>query len=221
MRSMIEFQNVSFSYKGKSGRGKQLYQDLSFSVYPGTMTALIGSSGSGKTTLLNLIAGFLRPQQGKILVDGKAVSDLSPDEACRYRNEKIGFIYQSFHLLPELNAMQNVMLPMIIAKKPDGLERSEKAMRALGIWEKAESYPARMSGGEQQRTAIARAIVNDADIILADEPTGNLDPANAEAVKTILKGFAEDGKTVLIVTHDMSFKEISDCILNTSDFRCG
>ena len=221
MRNMIEFQNVSFSYKGKSGSRRQLYQDLSFSVGSGSMTALIGSSGSGKTTLLNLIAGFLRPQKGTILVDGTPVSDLSPDEACQYRNEKIGFIYQSFHLLPELTALQNVMLPMIIAKKPDGKSRSEKAMRALGILDKAESYPSRMSGGEQQRTAIARAIVNDADIILADEPTGNLDPENAEAVKKILKQFAADGKTVVIVTHDMSFKEISDRVINTSEFRCG
>lgn len=220
MSSMIEFQDVSFSYKHSLENDECLFRNLSFCIEHGTLTTIIGKSGSGKTTLLNLIAGFLRPQEGTIRVDGDNVSRLTSDDACKYRNKKIGFVYQSFHLLPEMTALQNVMLPLIIAKKSNAQKKSEEAMRTLGILEKAESFPPKMSGGEQQRTAIARAIVNDADVILADEPTGNLDSENAEAVKGILKKLSMQGKTIVIVSHDISFTEIADHVINTGMFRC-
>ena len=219
MSSIIEFQNVSFSYKNQSGASASLYNGLSFQIERGTMTTIIGSSGSGKSTLLNLMAGFLRPQKGTVTVEGKVVSQMTPDEACHYRNETIGFIYQAFNLLPEITAQQNVMLPLMIAKKTDPMKKSEEVMRSLGIAEKADSLPTKMSGGEQQRTAIARAIVNDAPIILADEPTGNLDQENADAVKRILKDLTGRGKTVVVVSHDLTFSEISDHVINVNELK--
>lgn len=187
MSNIIEFNNVSFSYKNDLKNGVALYDGLSLEIKKGTLTTIVGSSGSGKTTLLNLIAGFLKPQKGSIRVAGRIVSDMSGDEACNYRNKMIGFIYQFFNLLPEITAQQNVMLPLIIAHKPDAGSKAEVAMRSLGLAERVDYLPTKMSGGEQQRTAIARAIVNDAEIILADEPTGNLDKENADGVKSILK----------------------------------
>lgn len=219
MSNIIEFNNVSFAYKNSLKTREALYDRISFEIKKGTLTTVIGKSGSGKTTLLNLIAGFLKPQQGSIRVDGRIVSDMSGDEACEYRNKMIGFIYQSFNLLPEITAQQNVMLPLIIAHEADAWRKSEEVMRSLGLVERREYLPTKMSGGEQQRTAIARAIVNDAEIILADEPTGNLDKENADGVKSILKSLAEQGKTVIIVSHDMSFVEVSDKIIDIGEFN--
>lgn len=219
MSNIIEFKDVSFSYVNKKGKREQLFHELSLGIEKGTFTAVLGSSGSGKTTLLNLIAGFLRPQTGSISVEGTVVSDMSSDEACDYRNRRIGFIYQSFNLLPEITAQQNVMLPLIIAHKADAELRSSQALALLGLADRADYLPTKMSGGEQQRTAIARAIVNDADIILADEPTGNLDKENADAVKDILRDLADKGKTVIAVTHDRSFSEVTDSIINLSELK--
>ena len=219
MSNIIEFNNVSFTYRNALKKRDAIYEGLSFEIEKGTLTTVIGRSGSGKTTLLNLIAGFLKPQKGSIRVDGRIVSDMSGDEACDYRNKMIGFIYQSFNLLPEITAQQNVMLPCIIAHKAGAVSKVKEVMSALGLAERTHYLPTKMSGGEQQRTAIARAIVNDAEIILADEPTGNLDKENADGVKSILKSLVDQGRTVIIVSHDISFIEISDNVIDISEFK--
>jgi len=179
--------------------------DVDLSIAKGEFVALMGPSGSGKSTLLHLIAAMDRPTGGRILVLGSDLRALSDREIARWRNMHIGFVFQSFNLIPVLTAMENVELPLKLTnlKKKERLEHAATALKLVGLGERMAHYPRQLSGGQEQRVAIARAIVTDPDLILADEPTGNLDASSAQEVLTLLSRLNQEyGKTIVMVTHD-------------------
>jgi putative ABC transport system ATP-binding protein len=180
-------------------------KDVDITVNQGEFTALMGPSGSGKSTLLHLIAAMDRATQGEILVLGQNLGTLSEREIARWRNTHVGFIFQSFNLIPVLSAIENVELPLKLTNlsKRERLEHAATALKLVGLGDRMTHLPKQLSGGQEQRTAIARAIVTDPDLILADEPTGNLDATSAQEVLTLLSKLNRDyGKTIVMVTHD-------------------
>jgi putative ABC transport system ATP-binding protein len=194
----------------------------SFFLKSGDFVALVGPSGSGKSTLLNLIGLLDRPDSGDIVVDGRSVTIISPPIAARLRNELIGFVFQSFHLLPRLTAWENVALPLFHR----GVGRSERKGAALamlgrvGLSDRAEHHPGKLSGGQRQRVAIARALVTEPRLILADEPTGNLDSATGLQVMDLLRQLNRDlGVTILMVTHDRDMARLCDRVIEIRDGR--
>ena len=197
----IVARSVSKTYR----RGRQLItalQNVAFEVSQGELVLLIGPSGSGKTTLLNLIAALDRPDSGKILVDGLDVTGLSRSAAAGYRDERVGMIFQSYNLLPQLTALENILLPMIPRRRPNR-RRALELLETVGLGDRGRHRPSELSGGEQQRVAIARALINDPSLILADEPIGNLDDENARKIIALLSDACRQrGKAVFLVTHD-------------------
>jgi putative ABC transport system ATP-binding protein len=180
-------------------------KDVSLQVQKNEFVALMGPSGSGKSTLLHLIAAMDRPTDGEIRVLGHNLRELSEGEIARWRNEHVGFIFQQFNLIPVLTALENVELPLKLTnlKKAERLEHAATALKLVGLGDRMGHYPRQLSGGQEQRVAIARAIVTDPALILADEPTGNLDAASAQEVLTIMAKLNRDfGKTIIMVTHD-------------------
>ena len=201
---LIEVQNVTRHYFRGTDEVHAL-DDVSLAVDRGSFVALMGPSGSGKSTLLNLISGIDRPSSGRVSVAGEQLADLSEDELAKWRARHVGLIFQFFNLIPVLSAQENVALPLLLTDlgKADRRERATTALRVVGLEERMDHYPATLSGGEQQRVAIARAIVTDPDLIVADEPTGDLDAKNAEAILDLLRALKTSfGKTVVMVTHD-------------------
>ena len=180
-------------------------KDVDLTVSRGEFVALMGPSGSGKSTLLHLIAAMDRPTGGEILVLGENLRSLSETAIARWRNDHIGFVFQTFNLIPVLTAIENVELPLKLTrlKKKERMEHAQTALKLVGLEDRMKHYPRQLSGGQEQRVAIARAIVTDPDLILADEPTGNLDAASAQEVLTLLSRLNEEfGKTIVVVTHD-------------------
>jgi putative ABC transport system ATP-binding protein len=180
-------------------------ENVSLSIPAGHFIAFMGPSGSGKSTLLNLVSGIDRPDEGEVTVVGQRLNDLSEDELARWRARHVGLIFQFFNLIPVLSARDNVALPLLLTRlsKAERIRRAETALRIVGLEERLEHYPRTLSGGEQQRVAIARAVVTDPNLIVADEPTGDLDARNAEAILALLRQLKNDfGKTVVMVTHD-------------------
>lgn len=185
---------------------------VSVSFPAGRMTAIVGPSGSGKSTLLNLLAGFDRPTSGEVLLDGQVLSDLTEDQRCELRLTRFGFVFQSFNLLSVLSAEQNLTFPMALAGVPNAtrLERARALLERFGMSRRADHLPFRLSGGERQRVALARAMANDPQVVFADEPTGNLDSRSGELVLAALREVAGDGRTVIIVTHDLEVAAMAD-----------
>ncbi len=183
--------------------------DLSFTVDAGEWIAIMGPSGSGKTTLINILGGLDKPSAGRVLVDGTNVAALDEAELTRYRAEKIGFIFQQFHLVPYLTALENVMLAQYFHSLTNEAEAAA-ALRRVGLADRITHLPAQLSGGEQQRVAIARALINHPKLILADEPTGNLDEANEQIVVNLLRELHAAGHTILLVTHDPTIGRLAD-----------
>jgi len=180
-------------------------KDVNLDIEKGEFVALMGPSGSGKSTLLHLIAAMDRPTTGSIIVLGHDLRSLSESQIARWRNENVGFIFQQFNLIPVLTAMENVELPLKLThlKKAERLEHAATALKLVGLGDRMKHYPRQLSGGQEQRVAIARAIVTDPALILADEPTGNLDAASAQEVLTILSRLNKEyNKTIIMVTHD-------------------
>ena len=180
-------------------------KDVNLDIEKGEFVALMGPSGSGKSTLLHLIAAMDRPTTGSIIVLGHDLRSLSESQIARWRNEHVGFIFQQFNLIPVLTAMENVELPLKLThlKKAERLEHAATALKLVGLGDRMKHYPRQLSGGQEQRVAIARAIVTDPALILADEPTGNLDAASAQEVLTILSRLNKEyNKTIIMVTHD-------------------
>ena len=178
---------------------------VSLDIPTGHFVGFMGPSGSGKSTLLNLVSGIDRPTEGDVIVAGQRLNDLSEDELARWRARHVGLIFQFFNLIPVLSARDNVALPLLLTKldKAERVRRAETALRVVGLEDRLDHYPRTLSGGEQQRVAIARAIVTDPDLIVADEPTGDLDARNAEAILDLLRQLRQHfGKTVVMVTHD-------------------
>ncbi|WP_334106720.1 ABC transporter ATP-binding protein [Methylobacillus sp.] len=190
----------------ENGAGRlDILQSLSLQVEVGEKIAIIGSSGSGKSTLLSLLAGLDSPSGGKVLINGSEISHLDEDGRAAVRGRNMGFVFQSFQLLPSLTALENVMLPLQLAGRKDAREQSLAAMERVGLVHRLSHYPRQMSGGEQQRVAIARAFAPQPSILFADEPTGNLDEQTGQRIVELLFSLnAESATTLILVTHDMT-----------------
>ena len=199
---MIDLQNVSKIYQKPSEAPVKALDGLSLRIGAGEFVAILGPSGSGKSTLMNVMGLLDRPTSGEYRLDGRAMSSLSGRELARVRNRVIGFVFQSYHLLPRTTAMENVQLPLLYSNRSDFVERSRTALEAVGLGDRRSHYASELSGGQQQRVAIARAIVNEPLVILADEPTGNLDAAAARNIMDLFKAQNRRGTTVVLITHD-------------------
>ncbi len=209
---MIKLKNVSRLYPAQaedSTANIKALDDFSLTVDPGEWVSIMGPSGSGKSTLVNLIGCLDRPSTGEIWLDGENVAEISNSDLNRVRAEKIGFVFQQFHLIPYLTAVENIMLAQYFHSMTDQQEALD-ALQRVGLKERAHHLPSQLSGGEQQRVCIARALINDPKIILADEPTGNLDAQNEEIVLRLLREFHQQGRTIVMVTHDPVVARLAD-----------
>lgn len=214
---MIKVENISKIYKLGDSEFKAL-DNVSLEINKGEFVAILGPSGSGKSTLMHLIGGLDKPTLGTIEVDGLLLNKLSDSHLAKYRNEKIGFVFQFFNLLQGTNSLNNVALPLIYSRKK--VNRKQKASEILtdvGLQSKLKNRPNQLSGGEQQRVSIARALVNNPEIILADEPTGNLDSKTGQAIFELLRELNQKGKTVIVVTHDNNLATNADRIVRVAD----
>jgi len=212
---MLKIENVAYTYKSKYQTVKAL-KGITYEFEPGKFYALIGRSGSGKTTLLSLLAALDLPSEGQVVYEDKTTAEIDRD---LYHRDSVAVIYQSYNLLSLLSVMENVTFPLELKKVPDARKIAEEKLRAVGLDETYfKRLPAMLSGGEQQRVAIARALASDAKIILADEPTGNLDTENSEIVIDLLQKLAhEEGYCVIVVTHDLSIADKADEVLKLKD----
>jgi len=200
----VSVQNVRKFYQRDTQQIKVL-DGINLEVPQGEFVALMGPSGSGKTTLLNLIAGIDRVTSGRVVVAGTDLTPLSEGELARWRSSHIGFVFQFYNLIPVLNAVENVELPLLLAplSKSERRQRAMTALRLVGLEDRAKHYPRQLSGGQEQRVAIARAVVTDPTVVVADEPTGDLDHQSAEEILTLMETFNQEfGKTIIMVTHD-------------------
>jgi putative ABC transport system ATP-binding protein len=217
----IDLQDVVKTYETGAGELTVL-KDVTLQVQPGEFVSVVGPSGSGKSTLLNMITGIDRPTSGEVVVGGETVHALSENQLARWRGRQVGVVFQFFQLLPTLTILENVMLPMDFCKVYRRRERRERALRLLeevGIADQAHKLPSALSGGEQQRAAIARALANDPSLVVADEPTGNLDTATAAEVFELFQTLVAQGKTLVVVTHDRTLSARSERVLHLLDGR--
>jgi putative ABC transport system ATP-binding protein len=198
---MIELRGVSKTVPSGAG-SLTILHPLDLTIDAGRVVAITGPSGSGKSTLLGLLAGLDAPSSGSVILDGVDITALDEDSLARLRGTRIGFVFQFFHLLPSLTALENVLVPMEIAGAPQAPARAKSLLDEVGLRDRGHHYPSQLSGGEQQRTAIARALVHDPRIIIADEPTGNLDPLISWEILQLLLRINELGVTVLMATHN-------------------
>ena len=217
-KRLINIDNVSKIYKTGDGEFYAL-KDVSLKIDDGEFVAIVGKSGSGKSTLLNLIGTLDNVSEGVIFVDGHDVTKLDNKSLAQFRNQKLGFVFQSFYLEPEYTVYENVELPLIIAGSfgKANAERVNEVLNLVDLADKAKNKAKNLSGGESQRVAIARAIVNNPDVILADEPCGNLDTANSQNIMEIFKMLHAQGKTVIMVTHDGEEAQVASRIVTISD----
>jgi putative ABC transport system ATP-binding protein len=216
---LLALRGVSRHFVGPAGRFCAL-QQVELEIAAGQLVGIVGRSGSGKSTLLNLVAGLDHPSQGEVWVSGTRVDGLSEDESSKFRGARIGVVFQFFQLLPTLSSLDNVLLPMEFVGKIPRAERLSRALELLarvGVAEQANKAPAALSGGQQQRVAIARALANDPTLIVADEPTGNLDSQTAEAVLELFRALVNEGKTVLLVTHERGIGRRVDRTIELTD----
>ena len=198
---LISLDHITKTYTGDTGPIVAV-DDVSVSVEAGEFVAVVGPSGCGKTTLLLVAGGLLRPENGEVSIDGTDPYSLSGEQRARFRAEQIGFVFQQFHLVPYLNVLDNVMAPALVTGETSARERAETLVERFGLTDRLGHRPGQLSTGERQRVALARALLNEPRVILADEPTGNLDGDNSEQVLQALKTFADEGGAVLLVTHD-------------------
>jgi putative ABC transport system ATP-binding protein len=199
---MIELQDLRKRYLRPGGEPVDAVAGVTLRIERGDFVAITGTSDSGKSTLMNILGLLDRPTSGRYLFHDADVANLDTKEQARFRNERVGFVFQAFHLLPRTSALENVELPLLYSNRTsiDGLGR--RALEAVGLGDRMQHTPSELSGGQQQRVAIARALVNEPDLLLADEPTGNLDPKSASEVMEILGKLNADGRTIVVVTHD-------------------
>lgn len=193
---------------------------VSFEIHKGEFCAIVGTSGSGKSTLLNMLAGLEKPTKGEIVISGSHIEKMKEDELVRFRREHVGFIFQSFHLIGTMNALENVALPLMFRGEPakERLGKADRMLSLMGLDRHKKHMPNQMSGGQQQRVGVARALVSDPDIIFADEPTGNLDSHTSEEVMRLMRRVVQSqGKTLVMVTHDDHLAEYADRVFHIID----
>jgi len=210
---VLDVQGLTKTYRSANG-ALTVIRDISFSLAQGATCAILGPSGSGKTTLLSLCAGLDQPSAGEVRLDGVRLGDLDEDGRARLRNERVGFVFQSFNLIPTLTAIENVMVPLELRGGSDARKQATELLGKVGLSERLTHYPTQLSGGEQQRVAVARAFINRPKILFADEPTGNLDAETGHVVIENLFGLnAEAGTALVLVTHDPELAERAQHII--------
>ena len=217
-QSAIEVVNLSKTVADASGELTILHH-VDFTVQPAETLAIVGASGSGKSTLLGLLAGLDSPSTGKVLLNGQDIFALDEDGRAALRKAELGFVFQSYHLLPRTTATENVQLPLLYADRRDYRERSEAALEAVGLADRRNHLAEELSGGQQQRVAIARAIVNEPSVLLADEPTGNLDSAATREIVELLAKLNANGTTVVVITHDPEVAKETPRVVRIRDGR--
>ncbi len=229
---IIELKNVSRTYKpdAKKSKGKQdstesfivkALDKVDLKIHQGELIGIVGPSGSGKSTLMHIIGLLDKPSSGQVIVNGKNIENFSETQTAYIRNKTIGFVFQQFNLLPRTSALENVMLPLTYSRTFTG-SRNQKATQLLtdvGLGDRLKNTPGQLSGGQQQRVAIARALANDPDILLADEPTGNLDSSSGATILQLIKDLHKKGRTIIVVTHDPSMSKFFDRTITIKDGR--
>jgi len=215
---MISLQSIEKSYH-LSNQTVKVLNNINLALYPGELSYLLGESGCGKSTLLNILGGIDKADNGEYIFDGKNVTNFKEKDWAYFRRNKIGFVFQTFNLIPHLTALENIEMSMIL----DGFSKTDRRARALellelvGLKDRASHLPNQLSGGQKQRVAIARSLANNPDIILADEPTGALDSENSEQIMKILKEVSQQGKIVLVVTHSQELLHFADKVIKMKD----
>lgn len=216
---MIQLSGIDKTYHTSSDSEVRALIGIDLSIEAGEFVAIVGASGSGKSTLMNIMGLLDRPTGGSHIFDQREVGQLTIDELAKMRNERIGFVFQSFHLLPRTSALENVELPLIYSDRSEFRSLARKALAAVGLEDRLTHFPSELSGGEQQRVAIARALVNEPEIIFADEPTGNLDSRAGMEIIEIFQRLNRQGKTIVLVTHDATLARHAGRIVRLSDGR--
>ena len=220
MNIILSSENISKSYQSTKKNKLDVLKSITFEIEANKISVIVGASGAGKSTLLHLLGGLDRPDSGSVFYEQKNIFDFNNDKLAKFRNENMGFVFQFHHLLPEFTAVENVSIPQMI--KGVGLKSASKnslrLLEIVGLQDRAEHKPAELSGGEQQRVAVARALANDPKIIFADEPTGNLDSANSDSIHKLLFDLRDNfKKTFVIVTHNPELMKLADVILEIKD----
>src|SRR5215470_535615 len=216
---MIELQGIGKTYKGPGGEGVAALVEVSLQIERGEFVSIVGTSGSGKSTLMNIIGLLDLPTQGRYRLDGQDVTTLDRNRQAETRNKKIGFVFQAFHLLPRTSALENVELPLLYSERKSIAGLGRKALEAVNLVDRVQHRPSELSGGQQQKVAIARALVNEPELLLADEPTGNLDRRSALEVISIFQALNRAGRTVVLVTHDQEIAGYSGRIVRLEGGR--
>ncbi len=217
--NILEAKAISKVYR-VDGREICVLDQVSFAVQPGEFIAIMGSSGSGKTTLLSLLSGLDSPSTGRLLVDERDITDLSEDELAPIRNRTIGFVFQSFHLIPSLSTLENVMFPAELQGDPHARAKATTLLHRVGLGHRTSNFPHQLSGGEKQRVAICRALINEPRVLFADEPTGNLDSKNGDAILDLLLDLHREHKTTLVmVTHSPELAALAERVITLHDGR--
>ena len=216
---MIEAKNVTKTYEIEK-RTITVLDDIDLEIDTGEFVVVAGSSGSGKTTLLSLLSGLDNPSRGSIRISGQEITTLREDDLAPLRNELIGFVFQAFHLIPSLNALENVMFPAELRKDGDARKKAESLLNRVGLWERRNNSPEQLSGGEKQRVAICRALINKPKLLFADEPTGNLDSENSHGIISLILELQEEHQATLVMaTHSVEIAKRADRTLFLQDGR--
>lgn len=217
--TILQADHISMTYT-VDGHRITVLDDVSLRVERGEFVVVAGNSGSGKTTLLSILSGLDRPTSGRVFLDGRDITDLTEDELAPMRNRTIGFVFQSFHLVPSLTALENVMFPAQLSKDPEAETKARALLSRVGLAHRSMNLPSQLSGGEKQRVAVCRALVNQPPLIFADEPTGNLDSHNGETLMALLRDFQQgDSMTLILVTHSDEISRKASRVLRLRDGR--
>jgi putative ABC transport system ATP-binding protein len=220
LTAIVKLEDVEKIYKMGKVEVPAL-RGVTLEIEKGEYVSIMGPSGSGKSTLMNMIGCLDRPTRGKVFIDGRDVSKLNDDGLAKIRRKKVGFVFQQFNLIPRLTALENVALPMWFAglSRPERVKKAVELLKQVDLGKRIKHRPAELSGGEMQRVAIARALANDPEVVLADEPTGNLDSKTGEEILRLLKRLNEEGRTVVMVTHELEFAKKAGRIVQLRDGR--